>query len=72
MVALRIRRKRTIGYPFDEKLFISLEEKLGAHAHWLHFSHDRWYKSAPKKCESVFLRQETAGEKAISDLASHL
>jgi hypothetical protein len=59
MVALRIRRKRTIGHPLDEKLFIPLEEKLGAHAHWLHFSHVGWYKSAPKKCESVFLGSAT-------------
>ena len=54
VVALRIRRKRTVGHPLDEKLFIPLEEKLGAHAHWLHFSHAGWYKSASKKCESVF------------------
>jgi hypothetical protein len=54
VVALRIRRERTVGHPLDEKLFIPLEEKLGAHAHWLHFSHAGWYKSASKKCESVF------------------
>ena len=66
VVTLRIRRERPIGHPLDEKLFIPLEEKLGAHAHWLHFSHDGWYKSAPKKCESVFLRQQTFGEVAMS------
>ena len=71
MVALRIRRERTIGHPLDEKLFIPLEEKLGAHAHWLHFSHVSLYKLTSKKCESVFLRQETAGEKATNNLASH-
>ena len=66
VVALGVGRERAVGHAFDEKLFISLEEKLGAHAHGLHFSHVSWYKLTLQKCERVFFRRSARAISAFS------